>query len=312
MQDFGSMNAHVVGTLMKEAVRRAIVAIRAERFTFEVKVKGQRPASGEGDPSRQASPDMVTSADHAAQKVYVKLLREWFPSFGIVAEEDHLRVPCTAPGCDAWFSVDPLDGTRAFIRRQSHGVGTMISLVVDGRVLAACVGDVMTQEVYAVRPWGDRVHRISEFGIAETLRIDEERSLAGQRMLLRTDPRRYSPALRCLIGRKHGIMQGYETTTGSVGIGMARVWKGEIGGAVIRAGLGTPWDMLPLIGLSRALDFAFVQVDDHDELEEVFLPVRADAIPIDRETWLIHRSRLPELHAWWTARGRAAATVGRG
>ncbi|RME20168.1 MAG: hypothetical protein D6798_21035 [Deltaproteobacteria bacterium] len=310
MQDFGTMNAHVVGTLMKEAVRRAIVAIRAERFTFEVQVKGQRPASGEGDPSRRASPDMVTSADHAAQKVYVKLLREWFPSFGIVAEEDHLRVPCTATGCNAWFSVDPLDGTRAFIRRQSHGVGTMISLVVDDVVLAACVGDVMTQEVYALRPGGDRVHRISEFGIAETLGIDENRPLSSQRMLLRTDPRRYSPALRQLLAPRGGLMPGYETTTGSVGIGMARVWKGEIGGAVIRPVRGTPWDMLPLIGLSRALDFAFIQIDDDGELREVTLPVRPDVIPIDRETWLVHRSRLPELHDWWTIRGRTAAEPG--
>src|SRR5690348_9870335 len=124
---------------MKEAVRRAIVAIRAQRFTFETRIK-------ESDTPHK---DFVTTADSSAQRVFVTLLRNWFPDFGIVAEEEGLRVPCTHPKHDLWFTVDPLDGTRAFMRRQSHGIGTMVALVCDGQVIAACVGDVMTSEVYA-------------------------------------------------------------------------------------------------------------------------------------------------------------------
>ncbi len=298
MEDFGRMNAYVVGTLMKEAVRRAIVAIRARRFTFEATVKGR---------SIGGSPDMVTSADHAAQQVYVKLLREWFPTFGIVAEEDQLRVPCTEPTCDAWFTVDPLDGTKAFIRRQSHGVGTMVALVVDGTVIAACVGDVMTQEVYAVRPYGDEAHRISEFGIGETLRIDNDRPLNTQRMLLRGDPSAYSPAVQALVGGPVAAMNGYEIMGGSIGTGVARLWKSEMGGAVIRPGMVTPWDVCPLIALCRTLGFAFVHVDDDGDLDEGGLPVATHLAMVERETWVLHRSRLPELHAWWHSQGRAAS-----
>ena len=36
-RDFGALNPNSVGTLMKEAVRRAIVAIRAQRFSFETR-----------------------------------------------------------------------------------------------------------------------------------------------------------------------------------------------------------------------------------------------------------------------------------
>ena len=141
--DYGELNGHSVGTLMKEAVRRAIVAIRSQRFTFEATAKAHGAHGGL---------DFVTTADRAAQDVFVELLREWFPDFGIVAEEGALRVPCTHPRHDLWFTVDPLDGTKAFMRRQSHGIGTMIALVRDGVVEAGCIGDVMTQEVYATRP----------------------------------------------------------------------------------------------------------------------------------------------------------------
>lgn len=294
------MNAHVVGSLMKEAVRRAIVAIRAERFTFEAAVKGRRPGG---------SPDMVTSADHAAQRVYVKLLREWFPTYGIVAEEQGLRVPCTDPTCERWFTVDPLDGTKAFIRRQSHGVGTMIALVEAGRVIAGCVGDVMTQEVYAVRPGGTDVHRISEFGIAETLRVDEQCSLASQWLLLRGDPDSYSPALQALLDRRHGLMGGYEIMNGSIGIGIARLWKGELGGAVIPPGPLTPWDIGPLIVLSRTLGFAFLQLQG-DTWIEAELPVAQHYTRLDRETWVLHHARVPELRAWWARRPQSPASPG--
>jgi len=295
---FGTLNAHVVGTLMKEAVRRAIVAIRAERFTFEARVKGRSPGG---------SPDMVTSADHAAQKVYVTLLRQWFPGYGIVAEEDQLSVPCTRPGPDVWFTVDPLDGTKAFIRRQSHGVGTMVALVYDGEVVASCIGDVMTQEVYAVRPGGTDVHRISEFGIAETLHVDQEHALAAQFMLLRDAPQHYSPAVQAAVGGPGGVVGGYEIMGGSVGTAIARLWKGEMGAAVIRPTRLTPWDVCPLIAPCRVLRFAFVHLLEDGGVQRVELPPHRGGTPLDRELWVLHESRLDELASWWA---RAAPRAG--
>ena len=108
---YGPINGHLIGLAMKEAVRRAIRVIEAQRFVAEVTAK-----DNEFQPDKA---DFVTSADKAAQAVYVKLLRESFPDFGIVAEEDHLSVN---PKAEIYFTVDPLDGTRAFIRRQSHGI----------------------------------------------------------------------------------------------------------------------------------------------------------------------------------------------
>ena len=121
------LNGPAVGIILKELVRRAIVTIRNERQVFDVTNK-----TGYGGDMN----DVFTSADRKAQEVYLKLLRECFPDHGIVAEEDALSIPARN-GVTGYFTVDPLDGTKAFIRRRSHGIGTMIALVENGRVVAA-------------------------------------------------------------------------------------------------------------------------------------------------------------------------------
>jgi fructose-1,6-bisphosphatase/inositol monophosphatase family enzyme len=292
---YGALTAHAVGTLMKEAVRRAIVAIRAHRFSFETLAKNR---VGE-------APDFVTTADRAAQQVFVTLLSQWFPGFGIIAEEENLRVPCTIPGRSLWFTVDPLDGTRAFMRRQSHGIGTMISLVDGADVIAACVGDVMTSEVYAARPGDAAVHRVSEFGIAERLEIDPARPLAGQ-YLLRTQGRGTGSAAVHALGEGDGaLFAGVESTTGSLGIAMARLWKGEVGGAVFGPFLAaSPWDLYPVVGLSQRLGFRFyVLRADVEAWRRPFEPVVAeDGMAMPDPVLVVHESRQPELEAWLDAR----------
>src|SRR5581483_2209379 len=102
--------------------------------------------------SYKLSADFVTNVDRGAQEIYRRKLTEWFPCWGIVGEEDGLNIPYKLYDGDMYFTVDPLDGTKAFIRQQSHGIGTMIALVKNDTVIAACVGDIMTGELYYFRP----------------------------------------------------------------------------------------------------------------------------------------------------------------
>ena len=297
---YGALNPHVVGTLMKEAVRRAMVAIRAERFSFEARVKGVGP---------RGSVDLVTTADQAAQRVFVKLLREWFPTFGVVAEEDHLSVPCTEPERNLWFSVDPLDGTKAFVRRQSHGIGAMISLVNDGVVVAACVGDVMTQEVYTTRPESEQVYRISEFGFAESLELDPERTLGEQWLQLRERPSHHSAMVAAMVAGPEPLFSGYEITGGSVGISMARLWKSEMSAEVIRPGRANPWDLCPVAGICTKLGFLFVELEDETGTCQVVPPpIAPGPLTLEREILVVHRSRLDELRAWVERYARSRAS----
>ena len=245
--DLGPINGHIVGRVMKEAVRRATVAIRSERLVFEAHVK--EAYGGTMD-------DVFTSADQKAQEIYLRTIRECFPHCGVVAEEDALMIAPT-DGCAAVFSVDPLDGTKAFVRRQSHGVGTMVALVIGGEVVSAYVGDINTEEVYGYRPGSSSVHRITRLDTFEKLAYAGGDELAGSSALLRDPPEVYGPLAR----RSLAAFKNYESSGGSIGIWLARLWKREVAAAIMTRGWETPWDSNPIIGISKKLGYVFLKPD---------------------------------------------------
>ncbi|MBI2482742.1 hypothetical protein HYV74_01025 [Candidatus Uhrbacteria bacterium] len=288
MSSFGECNEHLIGIFMKEVVRRALMEIRRQRVLYEAR---QKPGYDGGE-------DIVTSADLAAQAIYLKSIRECFPTFGIVAEEGGDSPP--EPETPYYFTVDPLDGTKAFHRRQSHGVGTMLALVHQGAtnaVVAAYVGDVNTEEIYGYRPDSARLHRISDFQTAETLSIPEGRPLNSQYALLR-DPLYVYPdwvARVCGPVAVSGCFTGHEIEGGSIGIGMARLWKGEVGAYFLKPGMQTPWDLTPVVGISRHLGFVFLEANHTGTEFRRYAPnILPQPYRTDRVTVVLHASRLPE------------------
>ncbi|MBS2037909.1 hypothetical protein JST97_23185 [bacterium] len=280
---YGILTAPLVGVAMKEMVRRAINEIRRQRFMFEAQAK-----LGYGGECN----DLVTSADREAQRIYLKMLRECFPDFGVIAEEDELRVEC-GPGRQLYFTLDPLDGTKAFGRRQSTGVGTMISLVENGQVLAAYVGDVMTQEIYGYRPESDRVHRISEYETGETIFV-RERPLSEGVLLSRDAPWKFSwPVDR--FAREN--FKDIDIEGGSIGISFARLWKQEVAALLMGPAWDTPWDSSPVIGICRKLDFVFLAVHE-GRFSQVELKPPLNIERREGDLLVIHRQHLPALQAW--------------
>lgn len=246
----GEMNGHAVGIVLRELVRRATAVIRNERQVFEVTKKTSYAGVSEGD--------MLTSADRKAQEIYLKSLRECFPGIGVIAEEDSLFIkPTDALG--TYFTVDPLDGTKAYVRRQSHGVGTMIALVQGMEILSAYIGDVNTQEIYGYRPGSSRVHRITAVNVSEELKHNHNTPLTEQYVLLRDPERVYSPLSQRTILKsfKNVVVDG-----GSIGVWLARLWKGEVGGAILPPSWETPWDSMPIIGISKKLGYQFFRPSD--------------------------------------------------
>ncbi len=283
MGGFGGLNGHSIGIIMKEMVRRAIHEIRAQRRTFESKRKE----------NRHKDEDFVTSADTAAQAIYLKTIRECFPEYGVIGEEENLMIPCRIAGCDLYFTVDPLDGTKAYLRRQSHGIGTMIALIRDGEVVAAAVGDINTQEIYYFRPDSDHVHRLSEYNDAEPLGAVEQAALRSQYVLLRDDPDCYS-AQTCALAR--GLFKSIEVSGGSIGVCFARLWKGEVGGLILSPGVDTPWDLAPIAGISKRLGFQFFAL--HGGAKRFDPPVKTTTDERDFETLVVHASRVSEVDAF--------------
>src|ERR1700748_1558929 len=79
------------------------------------------------DKSRGASFDPVTAADRAAEQVMRALIREHFPSHGIIGEEFRPG----AADADYVLFLDPIDGTKSF-NPGMPAWGTLIALTHRG------------------------------------------------------------------------------------------------------------------------------------------------------------------------------------
>jgi fructose-1,6-bisphosphatase/inositol monophosphatase family enzyme len=280
--NLGEVNGHHVGRVLKEAVRRATVAIRKERTIFEAHVK--ESYSGTMD-------DVFTSADKKAQNIYLRTFEECFPNCGVIAEEDSLIIPCKH-GFTAYFTVDPLDGTKAYVRRQSHGVSTMVALVEGGNVISAFIGDTNTEEMYGYRPNSSKVHRITRLDDFETLQYGDVTDVYKGNIMLRDPVDRYShpSSIQALVSK----FKNYEVMGSSIGTWMARLWKREVCAVAIPAGWETPWDSTPIIGISLKLGYVFLRFED--DVWKLFEPkIVTEKYYRGHDVLILHPNDIPTL-----------------
>lgn len=296
MKKLGNINPHTLAIVMKECVRRAIIAIQAERITFTSKAK---------DVMYKDEEDLVTSADLAAQEIYVRVLTENYPKAGIIAEEDFAR-KCTDKNHNYYFTIDPLDGTKAFGRRSSTGVSTMLSFIFDGEVIAITIGDVNTSEIFHTRPESLKIHRIYGYEKDITLAISPERLLRDQYLQLRCDARELSKFGQLISHptSEHRLFKKAQVEGGSIGVTFSRLWKGEVGGVFLEPGTGyqTPWDSCPVMGISQKMGIKFFLISDKTIHPYIFEP-QEENIYIGQEMLCIHENRVNELAEWCAING---------
>ena len=81
--------------------------------------------------SEKADGSPVTEADKAAEKIVLDAIKENAPDITIISEENTQSHSLTPP--DKFFLVDPLDGTREFLKRDGKGNFTVnIGLIENG------------------------------------------------------------------------------------------------------------------------------------------------------------------------------------
>lgn len=275
---FGPLNGHAVGRILKEAVRRATVAIRNERLMFEAHTK--KGYSGSMD-------DVFTSADTKAQEIYLRTFRECFPLCGVIGEENSLIIK-PKKGCSVYFTVDPLDGTKAYIRRQSDGVGTMVAMVYKGKVISAYVGDINTEEVYGYRPGSNNVHRITRLDTFEKLSSKGQGDLSKTYALLRDPIDQYSKDTSAILSR----FKNYEVTGSSIGIWMAKLWKREVSALFLKPGWETPWDSTPIIGISLKLGYVFLKPTAKGSWKKYNPILPTEKYRREHDTMIVHKDDL--------------------
>lgn len=282
---YGTFTGAGVGEVVRDMVQNAMSCIRALRHSFTVTHKQ----------GYNGSDDLFTTADTQSQAVYVEAIRKHFPGFGIIAEELGVRIPCTLPGMNAYFTIDPLDGTKAFKRGHSFGVATMIALVVDGVVVCSYIGDVWTGEIFGYEPESTSVQRIYPDGsVYDMTQVDRGTSLNRQYLLLRAAPSNYHPAVARMASSPG--FRSFEITSGSIGLSMSRLWKGEVGAHVTRQSAhATPWDSTPVIGISQRLGMVWLYADSHGRLRKYNPPLPLEVSPSPGDLVTVHESHVDEL-----------------
>jgi 3'(2'), 5'-bisphosphate nucleotidase len=113
------------------------------------------------DVKTDASP--VTEADRRAETLILERLESVFPGVPVIAEEASSAsgVPLTI--ARRFLLVDPLDGTKAFIRGEAHFT-VNIGLIEDGVPVAGAVAAPATGEVWFTTPEGAAKRQAGEAG----------------------------------------------------------------------------------------------------------------------------------------------------
>ncbi len=271
----GRMNGPAAGVILRVAMWRAMSEARKQRHDFETGEK-------EGVDGKD---DVYTSADVTAQDLMKKILMECFPDAGVIGEEGKLHV-LPKNGCKVWIVFDPIDGTRAFIRGQSRGVGCMVALIEDGVVLAAYVGDIFTGDIVGYRPGSDKVHCLFDDGKSRLL-VPPTRPLHDAYVLLRDPPHKYSDLSNATLRR----FRSFDVEGGSIGMWMTRLWRGECGALIMRPSKADhPWDVAPIFGISLKLGYAFFR-PGNDGWERYEPYVGTESKPRVHDTLIVHASQ---------------------
>ena len=139
---------------LTEEMRR--LALEAGRAIMEV--------YGEDDMGveHKADDSPVTRADLAADRIIVDGLASAFPDVAIVTEE---RVETHGEDAEQFLIVDPLDGTKEFVRRRGDFT-VNIALVEGGRPVRGVVYAPAKRRLFYTQPDGRSVEEAGPFGEA--------------------------------------------------------------------------------------------------------------------------------------------------
>jgi 3'(2'), 5'-bisphosphate nucleotidase len=122
---------------------------------------------GEFVTQRKADFSPVTEADHAGEKVIVARLNELFPDVPVIAEESSALYGVPEAIGPRFFLVDPVDGTKAFVRGDTHFT-VNIGLVEDGHPVAGAVAAPAQGRTWFTAPDGCRRRT---FGAGDSERV---------------------------------------------------------------------------------------------------------------------------------------------
>ena len=180
-------------------------------------------------PEIKADGSPVSAADTEAERVIVERLRGEFPGHGVLGEESGAAGPSAAR-----FIVDPVDGTRNFVRGIPFWA-TLLALEEDGVVTAGVVYQPMTGDVHTARRGGGAFLNGQRLAVSSVAALDRAMLVHPSLTIVRGDLWDGFVRLVDATGRQRGFGDFLCFTTvaeGRVELGLALNVK--------------PWDLAPM------------------------------------------------------------------
>ena len=118
---------------------------------------------------RKSDESPVTEADRRGEALILRLLHERFPDIPVISEEDASESGTPDEIGPRFFLVDPLDGTKAFIRGDEHWT-VNIGLIEDGHPVAGAVSAPAWGRTWYTGPDGALMRAIGS-GKGEPIRV---------------------------------------------------------------------------------------------------------------------------------------------
>lgn len=225
------------------------IVLEAGRIVLEVYAKDFAVAyKGVRDP--------VTEADARANAYIVDALREAFPDDGVVGEESEDKSDALKSG-RVWY-VDPLDGTKEFIKKNGE-FAVMIGLAIDGEARLGVVFQPAKDKLYA--------GIVGEGAWLQTKALEG----GGERSPLKVSATAEAKNLRLVVSRSHraestdmlvkrlGITQ--ELQSGSVGIKVGLIAEQVVDLYVHPSDRTKAWDACGPEAVLRAAGGRFCRLD---------------------------------------------------
>lgn len=225
------------------------IVLEAGRIVLEVYAKDFAVAyKGVRDP--------VTEADARANAYIVDALREAFPGDGVVGEESEDKSDALKGG-RVWY-VDPLDGTKEFIKKNGE-FAVMIGLAIDGEARLGVVFQPAKDKLYA--------GIVGEGAWLQTKALEG----GGERRSLKVSATAEAKNLRLVVSRSHraestdmlvkrlGITQ--ERQSGSVGLKVGLIAEQVVDLYVHPSDRTKAWDACGPEAVLRAAGGRFCRLD---------------------------------------------------
>jgi fructose-1,6-bisphosphatase/inositol monophosphatase family enzyme len=234
-----------------DTVREVMRYIYENKFNFVSTSKTSYGGVSDDD-------DVFTDIDKGAQAIYQNFFASHFPNFGIIGEEN-LSIN---PEYYICVYVDPIDGTKAYIRMQFNGVSTMFALTINGKIVASYVGDINTGEIYGFGPADTQVWRYSREYHSPVLLSSQTSALANELYII-SGSCNYDKNGSNISAPEDKVCRQFKgrlVQNSSIGVIMAQLWTGVVGAIFLNSHYDTPWDNNPVVGISSALGYRSYKV----------------------------------------------------